>query len=106
MKTAGVVFDFYDDPAGSLLKKTFPSLEELPEIVKEAHILSEEEREVLRDEAYALVMINEGKTLRKFACVDKGNTFLSALYFIENRDKLPEEAQKIASANIFAACEE
>jgi hypothetical protein len=106
MKTAGVVFDFYDDPAGSLLKKTFPTAEELPEIVKTAHILSSEERDVLRDEAFALIMLNEGKTLRKFACVDPGNTFLSALYFIENRDKLPEEAEKVAAANLSAACEE
>lgn len=106
MKTAGVVLDFYDDLQGELLKRSFPSPEVLPEVVKTAHILSSEERDILRDEAFALVLMNEGKVLRKFACVDAGNTLLSALYFMENKDALPEEAQKIASANITAACEE
>lgn len=105
MKTAGVVLDFYDDLKGELLKRSFPTPEALPEVVKTAHILSSEERDILRDEAYALVLLNEGKTLRKFACVDAGNTLLSALYFMENKDSLPEEAQKVASANIQAWCE-
>lgn len=106
MKTAGVVLDFYDDMAGTLLKESFPTPDSLPEIVKTAHILSAEERDVLRDDAFALVLVNEGKTLRKFACVDAGNTLLSALYFTENMDSLPVEAQKVAAANIIAACHE
>lgn len=106
MKTAGLALDFYDDKSGEVLKRTFPSLEELPDIVKEAHILNAEEQSVLRDDAYALILLNNGSKLRKFACVDPGNTFLSALYYVENRDKLPEEAQKVAEANIFAACDE
>ncbi len=104
MKTAGLTLDFYDDANGELLKRSFPTPEALPEVVKEAHILSSEEREVLRDEAYALVMLNDGKAIRKFACVDPGNTFLSALYFTENAEALPEEVQKIAAANILAFC--
>ena len=32
--------------------------------------------EGLRDEAYALVLQNEGQRLRKFACIDRGNTIL------------------------------
>lgn len=106
MRTAGVVFDFYDDMTGALLKESFPTPDSLPEIVKTAHILSSEERDVLRDEAFALVLVNEGKILRKFACVDAGNTLLSAMYFMQNKDSLPEEAQKIASVNIQAACAE
>lgn len=106
MKTAGVVLDFYDDLDGELLKRSFPTSDVLPDIVKTAHILSPEERDVLRDEAYALILVNEGKVLRKFACVDAGNTLLSALYFLENKDRLPEEAQKVASRNIVSACEE
>ena len=106
MKTAGVRFDFYDDPNGSLLKKNFPTSEDVPEIVKVAHILNPEERDVLRDEAYALVMHNEGKVLRKFACVDPGNTLLSVLYFGETMDLLPDEAVKVAATNLCAACDE
>lgn len=106
MKTAGLVLDFYDDATGELLKKNFPTPDSLPDVVKTAHILTPEERDVLRDEAFALVLVNEGRQLRKFACVDAGNTLLSALYFLENQDRLPKEAQKVAAANIESACEE
>lgn len=106
MKTAGVVLDFYDDPQGRVLKETFPNASGLPDAVKEAHFLSEAERDVLRDEAYALVLVNEGKVLRKFACVDAGNTALSALYFMKTHESLPPEAVKVAAVNLADACEE
>ena len=106
MKTAGVMLDFYDDLSGSLLKKAFPTPDVLPEQVKVAHILSPEEHSVLRDEAYALVMSNEGKILRKFACVDAGNTLLSCLYFEANAHLLPDEAVKTAAANLESFCHE
>lgn len=104
MKTAGVVFDFYDDPSGELVKTAFPTVKTLPESIKQAHILSSEERDVLRDEAFALIMSNEGKVLRKFACVDAGNTLLSCLYFEENAQRLPEEAVKVAALNLASFC--
>lgn len=106
MRTAGVVFDFYDDLSGTLLKKSCPTSADLPDIVKEAHILSPEEREVLRDEAYALTMVNNGTHMRKFACVDAGNTALSILYFNESAVLLPQEAVKTAASNLMDACEE
>ena len=106
MKTAGVVFDFYDDLSGELVKTAFPTPDDLPDLVKTAHILNSEERGVLRDEAYALVMSNEGKILRKFACVDAGNTLLSCLYFEENAQRLPEEAVKVAAVNLASFCQD
>jgi hypothetical protein len=106
MKTAGVILDFYDDLSGDLFKKAFPTVAEIPEVVKTAHILVPEERDVLRDEAYALVMHNEGKLIRKFACVDEGNTVLSVLYFMQNYDKLPTSVVKTAAENLSAFCEE
>lgn len=108
MKTAGVVIDFYDDPNKSLLKQVFPTLESLPELLKTAskfHILNAKEREVLRDEAFALVMQDEGRVIRKFACVDPANTALSTLYFLRTFDRLPEEAVKVAAVNLVEACE-
>lgn len=101
MKTAGVVFDFYDDITGALLKEAFPSAEELPEIIKEAHILNAEERGVLRDEAFGLVMQNEGRIMRKFACVDAGNTLLSLVYFEKTASRLPEEAREAAARALY-----
>jgi hypothetical protein len=106
MKTAGVMFDFYDDPTGSVLKSVFPDAEELPEVVKTAHILNAEERDVLRDEAYALVMHNDGQVFRKFACVDPGNTLLSLVYFEKTAGILPQEARDAAYANIMARAAE
>src|SRR5258708_6620548 len=106
MKTAGIVLDFYDDPEGSLLKESFPTPEVLPDIIKEAHILNEAERDVLRNEAYALVMNNEGTLIRKFACVDPRNTAMSVLYYIKNMDSLTKEAQETAAVNLVAHCEE
>jgi hypothetical protein len=100
MKTAGVVFDFYDDIGGSVLKEVYPTPDSLPASVKEAHILRPEEREVLRDDAYALVMQNEGKVLRKFACVDRGNTLLSMVYIGKTAGLLPEEVRNAAYENI------
>lgn len=106
MRTAGVVFDFYDDLSGAVLKKSCPNPSDLPDIVKEAHILSPEEREVLRDEAFALTMVNNGTHLRKFACVDAGNTALSVLYFTESADMLSHQAVKTAASNLIEACHE
>lgn len=104
MKTAGVVVDFYDDPSGHLLKGMFSTPDELPDQVKTAHILSTEELNVLRDEAYALIMVNDGNVLRKFACVDPGNTILSMSYFEKTASSLPEEAVAVAAEGLLSFC--
>ncbi len=104
MHTAGVVLDFYDDVSGSLVKQArsaFEAPEDLAKTLDNFHFLSPEEREVLRDDAYALVMQDEGTVFRKFACVDEGNTVLSTLYFMQNWEKLPTEAVKTAAANLM-----
>lgn len=106
MKTAGLVLDFYDDKMGGILKEACPTPDSLPASVKTAHILSAEERSVLRDEAFALILHNDGQQLRKFACVDEGNTILSTLYFMETFDRLPPEAVKTAAINLIAFNEE
>lgn len=98
--------DFYDDATGHVLKRHFETADDVPEFIKTAHVLSEEERAVLRDEGYALVLLNEGKVKRAFPVVDAGNTALSTLYFLAHRDRLPEEAQKVAAANLVDACQD
>jgi hypothetical protein len=99
----GSIIDFYDDPNGLVLKTKMAS-EQVPGFIKTAQFLEEEHREKLPDDVYALVMIDQGAKFRKYACVDKGNTALSVIYFLENKDKLPEEAQKVAAANLLTAC--
>lgn len=93
--------DFYDD-RGAILKKAVPSAADLPDFVKTASSVGEDDH----SNQFALVMIDpDGNVHRKFATADKGNTWLSALYFGVTHDQLPAEAQKVAAANLVMACE-
>ena len=97
--------DLYDDPSGSVLKKRFSSTDAFPDFIKQAERLTEEELNKLPDDIFALVALDSGHKMRKFACVDKGNTALSVIYFLENKGFLPDEAQKTAAANLVSACQ-
>lgn len=99
----GSIIDFYDDPEGSVLKERVDETD-LPPFIKTAHYYDDTERDRLPDDVFALVMVDRGEKLRKFACADKGNTALSVIYFMENHNKLPLEAQKTAAANLVNAC--
>lgn len=101
----GSIVDFYDDPHGHVLKERLPESAQVPDFVKTAEYLTKEARASLPDDVFALVMVDRGEKLRKYACVDKGNTALSVIYFMENHDRLPEEAQKVAAANLLTACD-
>jgi hypothetical protein len=96
----GTIIDFYDDPTGLVLKQRLPA-DQVPDFIKTASHL---EGKSIPDDVFALVMVDQGSKMRKFACVDKGNTALSVIYFMENHHKLPEEAQKVAAANLLEAC--
>ncbi len=102
METAGIVLDPYDNLLD--LKAIFPSADVIPDSVKIAHSISSVERDVLPDDVFALVLLNDGDRLRKFACIDEGNTLLNVGYFFLHGHKLPEEAQKVAAANLSVAC--
>ena len=97
----GTIIDFYDDPTGIILKQKLHE-DQVPEFIKTASHL---EGQNVPDDVFALVMVDGGEKLRKFACADKGNTALSVIYFMENHHKLPEEAQKVAAANLLEACD-
>jgi hypothetical protein len=94
------IYDFYDDK-GALLQERVPDAEDIPDFVKAAAAMSPDDSPQL----YALVMLEDGKVLKKYATADSGNTWLSTLYFAFTKDNLPEEAQKIAAANLVEACE-
>ena len=96
--------DFYDDPTGQVLKSRVPDVSQVPEFVKTAERLTPEEMDKLPDDVFALVAFDGPEKMRKFACVDKGNTALSVIYFLENNHMLPEEAIKTAAANLITAC--
>jgi hypothetical protein len=102
MKTAGIILDLYDNPAD--LREIFPTQDVIPDSIKLAHALTVEERDQLPDDSFALVLMNNGESLRKFACIDQGNTELSVAYFFKHGHKLPEVAQKVAAENLMTAC--
>jgi hypothetical protein len=103
-KLSGLVLDVYDDPSGEVLRGIFPQYEQVPELIKSAHVIASGEREQLPDELFALILVDGDVELRKYACVDAGNTALSVEYFMQLRHKLPDEAQKTAAANLITAC--
>jgi hypothetical protein len=99
-KYSGVILDYYDDK-GATLKAKFPTVDELPDTIKTASV---QPREALPLEAFALVAVDGTDVLRKYACHDAGTTAMSVIYFMEHGDKLPEDAQKTAAANLVDAC--
>jgi hypothetical protein len=103
MDQSGLVLDVYDDSGGEVLRSIFPTEADIPERVKTAHSLSLEERDRLPDDLFALVLVDGGEKLRKYACVDSGNTVLSTVYFMKTAGKLPAEAQKLAAENLCEA---
>jgi hypothetical protein len=100
-KYAGVTLDWYDDH-GATLKAMFPSVDLLPDFIKEADVRPMEK---LANEDFALVALDSGTVMRKFACHDPGTTAMSVIYFMEHGDKLPDAAQKLAAANLVEACQ-
>ena len=103
-KLSGLIIDAYDDSDGRVLRHIFPEQTDLSELEKHAHALTPEEHSALPDEAFALVLVNDGQEFRKFATIDAGNTTLSIMYFLKTAHRLPMEAQEVAAANLEAAC--
>jgi hypothetical protein len=105
MLPSGRVFDLYDDPHGALLCAIYASADDLPESVKTAEALLPEELEALPDEAFAMVLREGGRTLRKYACVDAGHTALAAAYFVKTAHAVPPEVLRGVAERIKVACE-
>ena len=93
-------YDINDD-GGVLLKQVVPDAADLPDFVKTAAAVTPDHDHRL----FALVMVEDGKVMKKFATADRGNTWLSTLYFAMTKDNLPVEAQKVAAANLIEACD-
>lgn len=98
------MLDVYDDHDGSVLREVYPTFDDIPATVKEAHVLSAEDRRTLPDDVFALVLVNHGESLRKYACIDEGSTTLAIEYFVKNAHKLPVNAQQSTAENLVTAC--
>ncbi len=103
-KLSGLVLDHYDDYDGAQFRSWYPTKGDVPDFIKQAHLLSPDEHGQLPDESFALVMVDGDKVFRKYACIDEGNVVLSIDYFLKNGHKVPVEAQKVAAANLVTAC--
>lgn len=98
----GVVVDPYDDGFASL-KEMF-SGQEMPEFIKEAAIMETEDLNLLPDHAFAVVVLGQGKPMRKYACSDKAHTAVNVMYLVKNADSLPHSVKIKAASNLLRAC--
>ena len=89
-KLASEILDVQDDE-GLLISKTWKTLDEVPKAIKCANLSPP------KNHQYALDI--DG--FKKFAMHDEGNILLSLLYFSTNKDKLPEDLQKEAAAELM-----
>lgn len=97
------ILDFIDD-GGELFRRLYPTLDTVPEFVKTSELVDPECASKLDDGHFALVVeVGDGAKLRKFATVDLGNTFISALYLNVYGDALPPDMRKQAAVNIERA---
>jgi hypothetical protein len=103
-KISGLVLDVYDDSEGQILNSLYPKYEDIPDFIKTAEPVTQEDLDALPDDVFALILRQGDTTLRKYACVDAGNTTLHIGYFLSNFDKLPVEAIKVAAQNLVTAC--
>jgi hypothetical protein len=103
-KLSGMILDPFDDAEGRVMRALYPRYEDVPSFVKTAMTVSQEELQALPDDVFALVLRQGDVTLRKYACVDTGNTALNVGYFLATFDKLPVEAVKVAAHSLITAC--
>lgn len=103
-KFAGLVIDPYDDVDGAVISSMLDA-SHIPEFVKSAERVDPERATTLPDDNFALVLLDRGMKMRKYATVDKGNTALSVMYLLKQAHYLPENAVKIAAHNLIEACE-
>lgn len=101
MLTSGVILDQYDDPNAVVLQQHFSSGANMPDLLKTAGAV--EDPSQLPDEAFALIAVDNGLKLRKYAMCDPVTAARSAFYFMTCGGRMPLEAQKVAAANLSQA---
>lgn len=99
-KIAKLVLDQYDDQDGVILRSEIRHPDQVPDFIKRAS----RDLSNRTDSDFALIMLNDGKKMRKFATFDKGNTALSAIYFMKNASLLPPEVVPVTARKLVDAC--
>jgi hypothetical protein len=104
MSLSNQILDVADDLDRSILKDILRE-HAPPAIVKTANIATQDAKEKLGRENFALVAFTkEGSELRKFTISDAANTWLSCQYFEKTAHKLPAKARTIAAGMLKKAC--
>jgi len=105
LQLAGRVFDIYDD-------LTLDTVKDAPDFIKEASVEDRENLKKYPDDAFALIVLaRDGKEYRKYPVMSKEASLLSAHYFENSIDNLPENeavavGQKILNSLVKFAAEE
>jgi hypothetical protein len=97
MITAGIILDQYDDAHCEVLKRKFQTPDNMPDMFKTA---SAGDPAQLPDECFALILMDSGQRMRKYAMHTPDACAKSAFYFMECGGKLPKEAQKTAAFHL------
>ncbi len=103
-RLSGFVIDQYDDVDGRVMRALHSNPSDIPDFVKTSARLDEGQLMKLADDRFALVLLDQGRKLRKFAMVDKGNVALDVIYLLKQAHLLPAEAVKVAAVNLIEAC--
>jgi hypothetical protein len=110
-KFASLVLDRYDDVDGSFLKKAWSAtgwpvdhLDSFTSKLGERR-LTRDELDRLPDETFAVILEQDGLSLRKYSMADAGNAMLSAVYFCMLGSQMPKEAQQVAAQNLLQGLE-
>lgn len=103
MRLAGITLDMYDD-RGALLAEKLSGDELKLAGIGDTTLLTLGQLNQLPDRLFAMVGTNDGDVVRKYAMVDRGHLATSMLYFLENKDRVPEELHPKIAANLVNAC--
>lgn len=104
MTLAGQVIDFYDDSDRSLLNRIRSRNSEIEKYASHS-LLNPDEHAELPDDQFALIVLTKhANIVRKFPLNDDFQTWLSAHYFDETKDKLGSVEKVAAATNINTAC--
>lgn len=100
--TPGAIFDPYDDGFESLQRMMRGR--EVPDFIKTASILDQEDLQRLPDHAFAMVVVGDGCSMRKYACIDPAHVTVNVMYFLEHADDLHESVKEKVAHNLLRAC--
>jgi hypothetical protein len=104
MNVQFIKLDIYDDPNLEIIKEivnTTNCRDSFAKCASQVNLHNEESLERLRDDQYALVLMDKtGNVSKKYPIDSLEQTWLSSIYFMKTGAQLPNLAQAIAASNI------